>query len=577
MSLSRRSRGVTAINIWPGFVDALAALLMVVIFVLLVFMVAQFYMSNLLSGQEQQVARLRADIEDLEARLLLEADANDELAARFSQLQADYNRLGVERATLDNALGDADRARARLEAELAALQGTLEEREADLALAAADLGEAARRITGDAETIERQRFELTELGDEIESLRLLRDTLRLQIDSLTAAARAAQAEAERADAEREAMRVLIDPLQTDLATARQQVGDLEAALGDADRRVADLAAAVTTLGAEQAALIRRLALAQAGADATRAELALAERSMATVTEDTRQVEIGRDVAIALAQRLEVERQDLAAALSLAAGRIRALEALLEERTAERVGFDRQLADRDGRIADLEADLAAAWDSAATAALQLRMAGQETARLEAALQADIDRLRAALAESESRVDDRDQEIAGLEARLNQALLREVEELSRYRSDFFGRLRAVMAGRAGVAVVGDRFVFQSEVLFPTGSARLEPAGRQRLTEFAQSLLALSEEVPPDIDWVLRVDGHTDRRPINSPEFPSNWELSTARAVRVVRFLEDQGVPADRLAAAGFAAFQPIDEGDSETALARNRRIELRLDQR
>ncbi len=521
MSSLRRNAGTRAINIWPGFVDALAALLMVVIFVLLVFMVAQFYMSNLLSGQEQQVARLRADVQELEARLMLEADVNDEMSARFNQLQADYGRLDAERTALEDALSASRRDHTRLSAGLAELEAALAARESDLTLMEGDLSEASRRIAADSATIEQQRFELTALGDEIESLRLLRDTLQLQVDQLSAAAGAAEAEAARLGSERDDLRALVDPLQ-----------------------------------AERDALARSLAAEQ---------------------EDDLQGEIARDVALALARRLEMERQDLDAALSLAAGRIEALQA----------------------------DLAAARDAAATTALQLRIAGQtaeqEIARLQAdlatgqeladrqaariadreaqvlALQSDVDRLTTALTASEDAVDARDQEIAGLEARLNQALLRQVEELSRYRSDFFGRLRAVVAGREGVAVVGDRFVFQSEVLFPTGSAQLQPAGRERLAEFAQTLLDLAQEVPDDIDWVLRVDGHTDRRPINSPEFPSNWELSTARAVRVVRFLEDEGVPADRLAAAGFAAFQPIDDGDSDAALARNRRIELRLDQR
>ncbi len=193
-----------------------------------------------------------------------------------------------------------------------------------------------------------------------------------------------------------------------------------------------------------------------------------------------------------------------------------------------------------------------------------------------MRAQLTRVEQALETSEAAVSDRDLEIANLNARLNQALIRQVEELSRARSEFFGRLRDVLGGREDVRIVGDRFIFQSEILFPSGSATLQPGGRDQLAQVAQTIIDIASTIPPDVDWVLRVDGHTDVRPINTPEFPSNWELSTARATAVVRFLIERGLPEDRLAAAGFGAFQPIDPGTSEDAFRRNRRIELRIDQ-
>jgi len=151
---------------------------------------------------------------------------------------------------------------------------------------------------------------------------------------------------------------------------------------------------------------------------------------------------------------------------------------------------------------------------------------------------------------------------------------VQELSRYRSEFFGRLRAILGNRPDIRIVGDRFVFQSEVFFDTGQATLLPEGRAELDTVASALIDLDKQIPSEIAWVLRVDGHTDVRPINSPVFKSNWELSSARAISVVQYLISLGVPAQRLVAAGFAEFQPLDTANTEEAFKRNRRIELKL---
>jgi chemotaxis protein MotB len=155
---------------------------------------------------------------------------------------------------------------------------------------------------------------------------------------------------------------------------------------------------------------------------------------------------------------------------------------------------------------------------------------------------------------------------------------VQELSRYRSEFFGRLRAILGNRPDIRIVGDRFVFQSEVFFDTGQALLLPEGRAELDKLATALIDLDKQIPGEIAWVLRVDGHTDVRPIfNSPVFKSNWELSSARAISVVQYLISLGVPAQRLVAAGFAEFQPLDTATTEEAYKRNRRIELKLTER
>lgn len=193
---------------------------------------------------------------------------------------------------------------------------------------------------------------------------------------------------------------------------------------------------------------------------------------------------------------------------------------------------------------------------------------------AALRRQIAALNEALEASEKKDQEQKAKIKDLGARLNVALAKRVQELSQYRSDFFGKLRRLLGNRPGIRVVGDRFVFQSEVLFPSGSDELNAAGRIEMTKLAQAINEIRQEIPSQINWVLRVDGHTDRQPIFTQKFPSNWELSSARAISVVRYLMSEGVPANRLVAAGFGQHQPLDTANNAEAFAKNRRIELKL---
>ena len=226
-----------------------------------------------------------------------------------------------------------------------------------------------------------------------------------------------------------------------------------------------------------------------------------------------------------------------------------------------------------RASDAEAQRDSEKQISARALAQVDILNQQIAALRRQLAAVEDALNA----TESRDRDAQTKIADLGNRLNVALAQKVQELARYRSDFFGRLRDILGSRPGVRVVGDRFVFQSEVLFESGAALLNPAGRGELDTLANAALDLEREIPPDLPWVLRVDGHTDKRPIQSPQFRSNWDLSASRAIAVVQYLVTKGVQPAHLVAAGFGEFQPIDPGDSEDAMRRNRRIELKLTER
>ena len=264
---------------------------------------------------------------------------------------------------------------------------------------------------------------------------------------------------------------------------------------------------------------------------------------------------------------------------------------LDDQVAQlRAGLANAEAERD-RVKGLYDGLASAGSNAAGRTNELNRAldseKQVTARAMAqievlnqqisALRRQLAALEDALDASEKRDKESQNRIADLGSRLNVALAQRVQELTRYRSEFFGRLRAILGNRPDIRVVGDRFVFQSEVFFDTGQATLLPERQQELNSVATALVDLDKQIPAEISWVLRVDGHTDVRPINSPVFKSNWELSSARAISVVQYLISLGVPAQRLVAAGFAEFQPLDPGNTEDAFRRNRRIELKLTER
>jgi chemotaxis protein MotB len=292
--------------------------------------------------------------------------------------------------------------------------------------------------------------------------------------------------------------------------------------------------------------------------------------------------------------LKTERDQLSDQLtSMLAERERLAAALRAQSTAQQA----QAKESEAKAADLQKEIERQRVELTRLAASLAAANQEkgklfgdlteqekltaeqkaaVVRLTAELNAvkdELGRLNAALDASEAKAKDQQAQIVDLGQKLNRALASKVEELARYRSEFFGKLREALAGQRDVQVVGDRFVFQSEVLFPSGSSKLQAAGEQQLASVAQRLVEIASRIPKNINWVLQVDGHTDDKPINSALYPSNWELSAARAIAVVKFLHEQGIPYERLVAAGYGEFQPI----SATDAARNRRIELKLTNR
>jgi len=425
--LARRTR---TIDIWPGFVDALASVLLVFIFMLLLFVLAQFYATWELAGREATISRLQRSINELAQTLSLERDRSATLESRLADTETRLRATLAEREDLSGRL--------RLALERAAVTE-------------ADLAEARRIISADKDAIKAQLAEIASLQQDIAALRELRAKLEGEI------------------AQRD----------TELAAARDRSKQLEARLASEEER-------------------------------------------------TR-----------LAQK-EIDRRDI---------RIADLAARVEEQD-KALAEGRRLSQRsESRMAELTQ--------------QVQALRRQLAELDAALKL-----------AEAKVGEQKIEIEGLGQRLNVALARKVQELNRYRSEFFGRLREVLGDRDDIRIVGDRFVFQSEVLFATGSAELGEPGQRQMKRLAEALKDVSARIPGDIDWVLRIDGHTDRRPIRTREFPSNWELSVARALSIVRFLIAEGIPARRLIAAGFGEYHPLDPANTPGAWQRNRRIEMRL---
>jgi len=293
---------------------------------------------------------------------------------------------------------------------------------------------------------------------------------------------------------------------------------------------------------------------------------------------------GKDSAL---KRLTRQISELTNLLSLEKGNtkstadelaaLRATLASLRDENERLSGFavtsDEKAKGAAGQLGSLTADLEKQKEVSSEALAKVDLLNQQLL----ALRRQIAALNEALEASEKKDREAQDRIKDLGGRLNAALARQVQELQRYRSDFFGRLRELLKERKDIRVVGDRFVFQSEVLFPSGQATMTPEGLSTIDQLAQAIVELQKQIPKEIDWALQVDGHTDARAINSAQFPSNWELSTARAVSVVKYLVSRGVPENRLVAAGYGEFQPLEQGDAEDVLQRNRRIELKLTNR
>ncbi len=418
---------------WPGFVDALATLLMVIIFVLMVFVLIQVNLAYRLSGQDASLSEMRQQLISLGELLSIERRASADLAANLAQISDQLNASNTNRDDLQTQL---------------------------------TIVQAALGVSND------------------EILRL--ETQQADTNATLIAAR---------------------------ASLEERLGALQLAEGQLAIAEAQNKSAVDTI------------------DTLRANINKSENALA-------------DARTNLAERL--------GALQLTQ---RQLEAAQVQNTSDA-----------GTIDGLRAE---------TTASKVEIA-QMTGAL-AALRVRLEKLTALLAEKDKQTAHDKVAIASLGRSLNNALASRVQELQRFRSEFFGRLREVLKGRDDVQIVGDRFVFQSEVLFAQGQAEIGSQGEEQLAKLAITLTDIAQKIPGDINWVLQVDGHTDDVPIRAGRYADNWDLSTERALSVVRYLNQQGLPANRLAAAGYGEYQPLDASDNDNARRKNRRIEMKITQR
>ena len=486
--MARRSRrgAQQGGDTWAGFVDALSTLLMVLIFALVVFMLAQFFLNIALSGRDEALARLEDRVAQLADMLALEKSGNADMRLELAQLSAELQSANAARDEVQQALAILSAERDGLVDRLAAAQAraddattSLDDAQARIGLLQADLDRALQEVSVGRDTIEMKLAEIASLQRDLDALKKARDDMEAEVARMVLLLEETRSRETEATEALAASRERIEALLADLTAERDRSMELEARVSDEEERTA-----------------------------------LAQREI-----------VQRDIRIAeLAQAVTMTEEERNEALRIS-----------DERLAQIVLLNQQLS---------------------------------------ALRVQIAALNQALEASEAEAEANQVQIAELGARLNAALAGKVQELARYRSEFFEQLMHVLEGRSDIRVVGDRFVLPSELLFDSGSADISDAGRAELGKIAGLMIDLSRQIPSEVDWILRVDGHTDSVPINTQQFPSNWELSTARATAVVRFLVGQGVPANRLAATGFGEFQPIESGNSPEELRRNRRIEFKL---
>ena len=438
--LGSRRRVATVVNVWPGYVDALSALLMLIIFMLLIFTVAQVFLAQTVSSREAELDRLNVRLAEISEALQVQRNTNQSLSEKLSILRNQYS----EGQFFQDALRD----------QIAGLE---------------------KIVTADKQTISVQLSELAQLEQDIVALRQVRMDLEANVATLV----------------------------SKLENRNQNIQELETEL---DNRLAQIGA----LRDNSKSL----------------EAKLASQENLTM----------------LAQK-DIEKKEL---------RIQDLVAI--------VGEGKEALEREKKLS------ASAYAEVKNLSQQIDTLKNKLTSISRALQLE-----------EQKSAGQETQLANLGERLNTLLAERVNELEQYRSDFFGRLRQVLVKSPDIRIEGDRFILPSSLFFASASATLGERGKLELDKLAQTLNEISVAIPSDINWILRVDGHTDQVPIHTLRFPSNWELSTARAVSVVRYLADQGIPPERMVAAGFGEFHPVDPGQSEAAYQRNRRIELKLTRR
>ena len=600
MAILRRNGGQVSGSIWPGFVDAMTALLMILMFVLTIFMVVQFVLRETITGQDVEL---------------------NNLSTQVAVQDAELNNLSQQIAGLAKALGLEEVRSKSLEGELRGVQGDLQTAEAQIAQQTALIGSLSQET-------ENQKAQIISFEQQVAGLLGERDDLTVRLNNTQASLEELQVtqnktlsekeavqlalaqargeidqqaeQARLAAAKREALQALIADLKTDVTVKDSKLASIANELDQTEKQRLKEVAAVLAL--QERLKVKQDELGDLQADITvkDAQLLQAQNTL-TEAEKLRLIELAATKM--LREKLQSSQDELTAmTLALEAKRKRAEETLTllaaaqAAETAAAALADRHLSAREKDALLLAQANALLKDEQALSVESQRkvaLLNQQTNALRGqlnALQSLLDAAKAQDAEAQIQIES-------LGANLNSALakvaveqkrraqMEEIErkrleaeaiDLKKFKSEFFGRLRDVLGAQEGIRIVGDRFVFSSEVLFPAGSADLGDGGKVEIRKVANIIQDVANQIPPEIDWILRIDGHTDNTPLSGfGAFRDNWELSQARALAVVRYLiDDLGIPANRLAANGFGEFQPIAQGDSPEALAVNRRIELKF---
>ena len=561
MALGRNAGNRFAVTIWPGYVDAMTALLMVLIFLLTVFIVVQSLLRERITSQDStittqeqelgardaQLADLGARVTDLTAALSLSQDQGQALQADLEQERARGAGLTASLAETRAQLREGAAEVTRLTADLDASRSRITDFEAEIAalMAARDQDRGAAGAAQD-----RLQAELDQARDSASAAELAIAAARSEID--------AQAEQARlAAARHDALMELIADLRRRGADQQQQQAGLQSQLSEAE------AARLTESEAAQALRAR---LQDSDAELTAMTLAL-EESRKRAEETLTLLAAAEAAKTQLTDQARAAAERASDAERRAALLAQAETALAEERELSAEG-QRRVALLNEQVASLTADLSRLQST-------LDASGEDQRAAELRVQDLGQQLNAALLLA---AEEKDRRLV-LESDARTRAEAEARDLSRYRSEFFGRLSQILEGREGVQVVGDRFVFDSSVLFQTGEATLSPEGQAQIRNVAEMLRGIADEIPPEIDWIIRVDGHTDNLPLSGQgRYRDNWELSQARALAVVRYMTGTlDFPAGRVAPAGFADTRPVAPEDTPEGRALNRRIELKLTER
>ena len=614
-SRSIRYRLSESNNIWPGFVDILATLLIVIIFVLMVFTVSQIYLSDAISGRDKALENLRNQINELSKILVIETKEKEKIISQLedteeslSQKQSDLLKQEEYSKTLQTDIAKKDSEIFIQDQNLIALSDQIKKLLNELRVVA----KALETYEGADIT----SLETDGLGERINKALASRID---QLNQLNISLDKANNELSVNKAELESTIKELDQANNELSVNK---AELEIKIQELNKSNSDLMAINESLGLDDADLIQQLAaiekkneLLELSQIETQQTLKLLEKVNADL--------VLKDEALQdqISQYQEITKDLLAINDSLGlkdASLIEQLEAIrsknqkLAELNNNLIEKDNTIFNLRGKILELNNILSISEEKqlvqqeqiegltqnlnilesqkkkieqeSADSISEMELRSSETMKQVAFLTNEIETLKEeisilndALESNEQTILSKELKIEVLGERLNKALTSKVFELQKYRSEFFGKLKSLLGERDDIKIVGDRFIFESELLFDSASADLQLQGMDKLKQIGLTLKETTNQIPSDIDWIIQVEGHTDKRPINTPKYPSNWELSTARANSVLKLLLELGFPPNRLSAAGYGEFYPISDGETKESLQQNRRIELKLTSR